>query len=83
MLSVILSDNQEFTWHVGEKVPEIWQAKENVFPRPPKREVVEIQADGHELERVIETCTNIPLTHGRVVRWFGDHAKFIFHNLKP
>ena len=37
-----------------------------------------IQADGHELETINRLCANLPRSpHSRVVRWFGDHAKFI------
>jgi hypothetical protein len=65
---------------------------------PPKltnEEVIEIQADYDELDYIVQYIQGIPLawhkdtiqgTTGRtlkvVQRWFGDHAKFIFHNLK-
>jgi hypothetical protein len=63
-------------WHVGEKVPDV-----------PVERIVELQADGDELEYI----ENIFSTHGkcsipipyakRVVRWYGDIARTIYLNL--
>lgn len=43
-------------------------------------DVVEVQLDGHELGRAEELFSNLPIARGRVVRYFGDHAKFIVAN---
>lgn len=44
--------------------------------------VLEIQADGDELEVIYDSFANLPRpTKQRVVRWFGETAAFIVHNL--
>jgi hypothetical protein len=43
-------------------------------------QVIEVQADGDELLHITQRFTNLPMTNGRVVRWFGDHARFIVAN---
>lgn len=58
----------EHGWHVGEKFP---------FTYEEICLVSELQADGDELMEVLDYCPNIPRSPGRVIRWFGDHAKFI------
>lgn len=43
--------------------------------------IIEVQANGHELEYIRNTMSNIPMvTNKKVVRWYGDHAKFIANN---
>ncbi len=44
--------------------------------------VTEVQADGDELRWVLDNITGIPTNKNRVVRWFGDHAKFIAGSLR-
>lgn len=45
-------------------------------------EILSAQADGHELEHIWQHTTGLPDAKGnRVVKWFGDHAKFIVANL--
>ncbi len=39
-----------------------------------------VQADGHELEHIEQHIHGIPMHNGRVVTWYGDHAKFIAYN---
>ena len=62
-------------WHVGE-------ATNHIIIRA--NEVVAVQADGDELEFVLSNFGNLPRTlpvDRRVMRWYGDHAKFIAGNL--
>ena len=40
----------------------------------------ELQLDGHELEHVQTKMSNLPQATGRVVNYYGDHAKFILGN---
>jgi hypothetical protein len=47
MLYITTSHKKEFTWHIGNKVP-------GISPDL----VVEIQADGHELEHIQKLFTN-------------------------
>ena len=50
-------------------------------PCPVKPEdVTEVQADGDELELIRNEMSGIPMSRGRIVRWFGDDAKFIAAN---
>ena len=43
---------------------------------------LKVQADGHELEKIREQFSNIPMTNNRVVYWSGETAKFIIDNIK-
>ena len=66
--------NQNF--HVGygrirEKVNECFSLETSLL----------VQADGHELEKIRQQFQNIPMTNNRVVRWTGNHARFIIENL--
>ena len=40
-----------------------------------------VQADGHELEEILNKISNIKMSKNPVIRWFGDDAKFIIANL--
>ena len=44
-------------------------------------EILLVQADGDELEKILEDFQGIPRSKSSVQKWFGDHAKFIAHNL--
>lgn len=44
--------------------------------------VLEIQADGDELEAIREQFPSLVIPKHAVVRWYGDMAKFIVGNLK-
>ncbi len=73
MLSIVGDGDLCLVWHVGQKNPV-------EYLDVPK--VTEVQADGHELEYIYENFTDLPhLSNGRVVRWFGDHARFIAGNI--
>lgn len=62
----------ELSWHVGENIPSLRDV-----------DVTEVQADSEELIYIINLFKNLPHTDKRlVVRWFGDMAKFIAHNLE-
>jgi hypothetical protein len=69
MMYIVGKDGKISTWHIGEDVPSV-------------KEVVEIQADGDELDLITRQVSGIPmLTSPVVVRWFGETAIFIWHNL--
>lgn len=60
-------------WHIGQKAPNL----------DITRNAISIQADGDELEYILNQFTDIPKSNTvRVMQWFGDHAKFIATNLK-
>ncbi len=70
-------------WHVGDHAnPNPW------FKAIEPSKVIEIQADGHELDVIKQICKDsIPFAYKRsgmamkrVQNWYGDHAKFIFAN---
>ena len=74
MLYIILN-GKERTWHVGQPSP---------ISHSEAADVDEIQADGDELEHIVDMFPinrSLPIPRGRVVRWFGDHAKLIAGNL--
>ena len=52
-------------------------------PDTEKEEIDYVQADGDELDYVLNTFIYLPrpLTGKPVVKWFGDDAKFIYFNL--
>lgn len=75
MLAVILKSGKELIWHVGGKP----------YSPPEPNQVVEIQADGHELAKIVELFSHghnvptIPVPNYRpVVNWYGDLAKTIY-----
>lgn len=67
----------EYRWHVDDALP---------FPSSNVEFVVEVQADGHELELILFRYPGLPhvlrdIPGSKVQRWFGDQAKFIVANL--
>jgi hypothetical protein len=42
---------------------------------------LEVQADGHELQRILESFENIPRSRKPVMVWSGEIAGFILRNL--
>lgn len=71
MLYIITKDG-EISWHVGN----------GPLNMPFSKKVIMIQADGDELEYILDEFSNLPRNHlKRVIKWFGDDAMFIAHNL--
>lgn len=71
MLVVTVNSGYSIERHIGTELPEL-----------DNEVVTEIQADGDELEFILDNFRSLPLTYGKlVVRWFGDHARFIYHNM--
>lgn len=64
------------SWYVGEKFKKYHpKFQEGIQPK----HVESIQADGHELDFVIDNVPNLPYPkNARVVEWHGDMAKLIF-----
>lgn len=63
-------------WHIGTKFDTWDQSLERL------KLLVEVQADGDELDFISVQYSNIPMVaRNRIVRWFGDDAKFIVANL--
>lgn len=62
----------DIIWHVGNPYPYIGDYNN----------VIEVQADGDELELIRRELYNIRMTNNRVVNWYGDEAKFIATSLK-
>lgn len=75
--------NNSFERHIGTELAKLVN-----------EEVIEVQADGDELDFIFNNFQGIPFAwerakeqpyekkFKRVQRWFGDHAKFIYHNLR-
>jgi hypothetical protein len=81
MLYIVRKDLPQIKWHVGDPIGA------NIA-----QDVIEIQADGHELEHIKNTFFDIeyqgnptytiPMPRNkRVVNWFGSTAKTILANL--
>ena len=71
MLYVVVKNGAAVSWHIGE-----------IINLDEIQDVTEVQADGHELEWVLENISNIPIWNKNsasksVLNWYGDHAKFI------
>lgn len=76
------------SWHTGNKKPMCKVKLPSVKGLPddydyePFDDVVEIQADGHELEYIRARFNNLPdCPNARVVTWTGDFAQFIYNHL--
>lgn len=78
-LFAVTTDNREHEWHVGMgEGGSVLRAliEENGC------DVLLVQADGDELALINDKFTGIRKAPGkRVVRWFGEDAKFIVENL--
>lgn len=62
----------EHNWHVGE----------NKRRLDDDETVIELQADGDELDEILLRIEGIPVAkHKRVMIWRGDIAQFIWENL--
>lgn len=81
MLYIVAREPREestFQWHVGEKVNGnlIAKIETGTF------RVVEIQADGHELQYIRDNFRNLPdCPYLKLVTWKGNWAQFIFDHL--
>ena len=64
-------EKKELYWHVGERKPSL----------DTHETVIEIQADGDELDHVRKIYVNLPQASGRVVLWKDPFAQFIYDNL--
>lgn len=71
MLYIINKDNSQKTWHVGES----FNVNEGI--QVFLNNVVEIQADGDELNFIVTNMVNLTYPKLRVVTWYGDVAKQI------
>ena len=59
-------------WHIGQVVPLI----------PEGYVVVQVQAEGDELDYVLDNFNNLPTAkHSPYQNWFGDMAQFIIWNM--
>ena len=73
MLTIHVKGKGLMYWHIGEEVPYLSITDEVVF----------VQADGDELRHIVDNFLGIPMAKRKVVRWTGDAANFIAHNLMP
>jgi hypothetical protein len=82
MLYVELKDNAHISWHVGEMPPKDMLESSSIFTITVE-DVVMIQADNDELDYIIDKFGIAAMRpkNSRVVKWYGDIAKFIVGNL--
>lgn len=71
MLYIIDVKGKKYHWHVGQKNP----IEDAII-----MDIIAVQADGHELEFIQSKILNSSLKL-RVIKYFGDTAKFIAANL--
>jgi hypothetical protein len=63
------------TWYVGKRIDYRYHAEDASIN-------ITLQADGDELEYIKRKFNNISTVNGaHVVRWYGDHARFIIGNI--
>jgi len=72
MLYITYAHGTQNTWHVGEPTNHLIFSAEKV---------IQVQASDDELATIRYHFPNLPITMGRVIKWFGDNAKFIVANL--
>ena len=60
-----------FSAHVDDYIPDFTDCK-----------ILEIQADGHEKEKIESLFPNLPRYTGAVVQYHGEFARFIFENIR-
>jgi hypothetical protein len=78
MLYLIFSDDEQITWHVGERNPF------NIAIQHPRfniHNLLEVQADSDELRMILANFSKLPHTKLAVQCWFGDLAKMIASSL--
>ena len=63
------SGSTKCQWHIGQKYPKLTE------------KVIELQADGDELEYILHNFQNIPYSNARVLTWYNDLAMFIANNM--
>jgi len=79
MLTLIMNDGHEITWHVGQPKPVIFQPKD---PARPRRKVVEMSVTGDEVEALFHVAPGS--THGmRPVSVEGMGAGTLFELWAP
>jgi hypothetical protein len=71
LLDIKLDDDTHHPWYVGDAILDY-----------KGRMVVDIYADGHELQYIREKFQHLPdVPNSPVMFWCGDTARFIYHNL--
>jgi hypothetical protein len=71
---IIFKNSQHCTWHVQSPKPKFNTTK-------PEEKIIDLlQADGDELEKIIQHFPNLPHTRS-ICTWRGDMAQFIYDNL--
>lgn len=70
-----IEQERTLEWLASEPSPKDKVDDENIT-------ILDVYADGYELERIMDTFRNIPTVLGRSgVTWRGSVAQFIFDNL--
>lgn len=90
-MHIVLSDNSVIWWHVGDSIPDTSQVVEIRATGDELRYILErfgnlpirhIVGEGKTYAAAVEDEEKQRTSRRQQgMRWFGDHAKFIFHNL--
>ena len=91
MLTITYDGGACVEWHVGEKMPKLLGPDRFMLDEQNVCRITQLQADGHELERIKEMFVvhlldagntyTIPMPNTQVCRWYGDFARTIYLSL--
>ena len=82
MMLYVVCGTQEFSWHLGESFKSIeTQVKDMIDANAELQTRLEVQADGDELQFIIDHFKNLPHVIITNNTWYGDHARFIIGNM--
>jgi len=80
-LFIIFESGRDREFHVQDFDALVGGVKQKYLIHGSATGVMWIQANGHELEYITSKFKGLPSSSGPVVRWYGDHAKFIIGNI--
>lgn len=84
MLTVYYKNDDRKIGIVGEVKIFYWKINStNHRPAVNFSQIECVVASGHELNLIYDNFSNLPFVEGcEAIKWFGDHAKFIFANIE-
>lgn len=80
----IVSERRTTEWHIGQELVgpvRLRHESQPVIYHHKVGTVIEIQADGAELDLIVKSELLPYVPNKKVVRWFGETAQFIVANL--
>lgn len=71
----------EYLWHVGENFKGIEGKVSDINKGSNMTDYLEVQADGDELQFILDHFKNLPHVLTLSNKWYGDDARFIVGNI--